>query len=148
MKLGPDLEAGGLFDLLLRSRRHAVFSDRGGGGVRHYGGNELGGTFGRVNSMNRFLRVKLGGWRKRRNWPGGVDFEAAGNLRAKAYYVAMTLPRFVLIIFAQPRRDIYYDAHELVTRSGRGGNNSTYTRLPVECLSKCYIHVWQSASAS
>ena len=33
-------EAGGLFDLLLRSRRHAVFGDRGGGGVGHWG-NEL-----------------------------------------------------------------------------------------------------------
>ncbi len=31
------LEAGGLFNLLLRSRRHAVLGNRGGGGVRHWG---------------------------------------------------------------------------------------------------------------
>ena len=37
------LEARSLFDdSLLRSRRHAVLVDRGGGGVRH-GGNELVG---------------------------------------------------------------------------------------------------------
>ena len=33
------LEAGGLFDLFLRSRRHAVLVDRGGGGFRHLGTN-------------------------------------------------------------------------------------------------------------
>ena len=34
------LEARDLFDLFLRSRRHAVLVDRGGRGVRHWG-NEL-----------------------------------------------------------------------------------------------------------
>ena len=51
-------EAGGLFDRLLRSRRHAVFSDRGGEGVGHWG-NELV-DFGGMNAVNRFLVSNLG----------------------------------------------------------------------------------------
>ena len=61
---GAHLEARSLFDdCLLRSRRHAVLGDRGGGGVGHFKGwtgDELV-VFVRMNLMNRFLRVKLGG---------------------------------------------------------------------------------------
>ena len=39
-------EAGGLFDRLLRSRRHAVLGERGGGGVRHFEGVDGGGLVG------------------------------------------------------------------------------------------------------
>ena len=63
--MGAHLEARSLLDdRLLRSRRHAVLSDRGGGGVRHFEGGGrgwTGGFFVRMNLLNRFLRVKLGG---------------------------------------------------------------------------------------
>lgn len=41
------LEARSLLDdRLLRSRRHAVLSNRGGGGVRHFEGMDGGGLVG------------------------------------------------------------------------------------------------------
>jgi hypothetical protein len=58
------LETGGLLnDIFLRSRKHAVFCDWGGGGVRHVEQVDLGvlGGVKSNNLMNRFLRVKLEG---------------------------------------------------------------------------------------
>lgn len=54
-----DLEAGGLFDVVLRSRGHAVFNSQGGGGgggVRHWGTSWVWW----MNAMNRFLLSNLG----------------------------------------------------------------------------------------
>ena len=58
------LEANLFDDSRLLHRRHAVLGDRGGGGVRHFEGGGrgwTGGFFVRMNLLNRFLRVKLGG---------------------------------------------------------------------------------------
>lgn len=59
------LEAGGFFNALgvvLRSRRHTVFCDRGGRGFRHLKGTGTGEFLLRDELVvNRFLRIKLGG---------------------------------------------------------------------------------------
>ena len=60
---GAHLDANLFDDSGLFHGRHAVLGDRGGGGVGHFKGwtgDELV-VFVRMNLMNRFLRVKLGG---------------------------------------------------------------------------------------
>ena len=62
---GAHLEANLFDDSGLFHGRHAVLGDRGGGGVGHFKGRDGEGDglvgFSRMNLLNRFLRVKLGG---------------------------------------------------------------------------------------
>lgn len=56
------LETGCFFDVVLRSRWHAVFRDNGGFGIGHFEGDELMELWGMNTGMNYdYLLFKVGG---------------------------------------------------------------------------------------